>query len=274
MNAIELEHVSKHFSTFTLDDISFTVPMGAVMGLIGENGAGKSTTLRLLLGLARPDSGEIRVFGTDNPDKEHIGVVFDECCFPETLSARDVGRVLASAYKTWLPDTYAAYLRRFQLPEKKKIKDYSRGMKMKLSIAAALSHDSRLLVLDEATSGLDPVVRDEILDIFYDFMQDEQHAILMSSHITSDLERICDYITFIHQGRIRFSEEKDRLLSRFGVLRCDETTLRALDSAAVHGVRRTNVSVEALVERERVPASLTVDPVTLDEIMVFTAKEA
>lgn len=273
MQAIALEKVSKQYPLFTLDNVSFTLPMGSVMGFIGENGAGKSTTIRLILDLIRPDSGTIQVFEGGPLDREHIGVVFDECSFPETLNARDVGRIMAAGYKTWSKARYADYLKRFRLPEKKKISDYSRGMKMKLAIATALSHDSRLLILDEATSGLDPVVRDEILDIFYDFMQDETHAILMSSHITTDLEKICDYITFIHEGKIVFSEEKDIIREKFGVLRCDETTLRNLDSAAVYGVRRSSVSIEVLVERALIPSSLVVDPVTLDEMMVLIAKE-
>lgn len=273
MQAIALEKVSKQYPLFTLDNVSFTLPMGSVMGFIGENGAGKSTTIRLILDLIRPDSGAIQVFGGGPLDREHIGVVFDECSFPETLNARDVGRIMAAGYKTWSKTRYADYIKRFRLPEKKRISDYSRGMKMKLAIATALSHDSRLLVLDEATSGLDPVVRDEILDIFYDFMQDETHAILMSSHITSDLEKICDYITFIHRGKIVLSEEKDTIREKFGILRCDEATLQSLDRAAVYGVRRSNVSVEALVSRAMIPSDLVVDPVTLDEMMVLIAKE-
>lgn len=273
MDAITLQNVSKQYPSFLLDSVTFNVPMGSVVGLIGENGAGKSTTIRLILGMIRPDSGQVTVLGKQGAlDYEHIGVVFDENCFPDTLSARDVGRVMQISYKTWSNTVYETYLERFQLPPKKPIKAYSRGMRMKLSIAAALSHDSQLLVLDEPTSGLDPVVRDEILDIFYDFMQDEHHAILISSHITSDLEKICDYITMIHKGKVYLSEEKDVLLSEYGVLHCDDKTLGTLAPEAVHGVRRSQFEVRALIEREKVPSDLAVDHVTLDEMLLFATK--
>lgn len=275
MQAITLHNVRKSYPAFTLGEIDLSVPQGCVMGLIGQNGAGKSTLIRLLLGLIHPDSGEILLADKQGPlSREHIGVVFDECCFPETLTPRDIGRILRTGYHTWSRETYAAYLKRFELPETKPVHDFSRGMKMKLSIACALSHDSRLLILDEATSGLDPVVRDEILELFYDFMQDERHTILMSSHITGDLEKICDYITCIHKGQLVFSEEKDRLLGRLGILRCDPNTLTALDPAAVYGVRRTPVSTEALVARDFLPHGLEIDPATLDDIILFVTKEA
>lgn len=274
MDAITLQNVSKQYPSFLLDSVTFHVPMGSVVGLIGENGAGKSTTIRLILGMIRPDSGQVTVLGKQGAlDYEHIGVVFDENCFPGTLSALDAGKVMRASYKTWSESTYEGYLKRFDLPPKKVIKDYSRGMRMKLSIAMALSHDSRLLVLDEATSGLDPVVRDEILDIFYDFMQNEQHSILMSSHITSDLEKICDYITMLHKGKVRFSEEKDILLSKYGVLHCDEKMLHTLPPEAVQGVRRSQFEIQVLVEREKVSAKFPVDSVTLDQLLLFAAKE-
>ena len=274
MNAIQLQAVTKQYPTFTLDSVSFELPVGSVMGFIGQNGAGKSTTIKLILGLLKPDSGQIEVFGRAQPfDREQIGVVFDECCFPSELTAQQIGRILGASYRTWSSKTFSAYLARFDLPEHKPIHSYSRGMKMKLSIAAALSHDVRLLILDEPTSGLDPVVRDEILDIFYDFMQDDTHSILISSHITSDLEKICDYITVIHQGRIRLCAEKDQLLQELGILHTDEHTLSALDTSAIRGIRRGQFQIEALVERAKVPADLPVDRVSLDEILLFMAKE-
>lgn len=274
MDAIKLQGLTKHFPAFTLDSISLSVPAGSVMGMIGENGAGKSTTIKLILGLLSPDAGTVEVFGSSGvPDREHIGIVFDECCFPDTLSARDLDRILGMSYRTWSHKAFADYLIRFSLPHKKAIKDYSRGMKMKLSIACALSHDSRLLVLDEPTSGLDPVVRDEILDIFYDFMQDETHAILISSHITSDLEKICDYISFLHQGRLVLCGEKDDLLARFGMLHCDEKMLTMLDPAAICGVRRGQYQIQALVEADKVPQDFLLDPVKLEDILLFLAKK-
>lgn len=274
MNAIQLQGVVKQYPAFTLGPIDLSVPAGSIVGFIGENGAGKSTTIRLILGMISANAGEIQVFGqAGRPDVEHIGVVFDSCCFPGQLSAHEIGRVLRASYRTWSQDTFSDYLNRFSLPPKKPIKDYSRGMQMKLSIACALSHDSRLLVLDEPTSGLDPVVRDEILDIFYDFMQDETHSILISSHITSDLEKICDYVAVIHQGKIRLCEEKDSLLARLGILHCDCQTLAALNPSAVLGVRRGQYQTQALVERDRVPASLAIDPIKLEDILLFIAQK-
>jgi ABC-type Na+ transport system ATPase subunit NatA len=200
MNAIELSHVTKHFPGFTLQDLSLTVPSGTICGLVGENGAGKSTTIRLLMGALRPDSGTCTVLGADSaaPEflslKEDIGVVLDEAYFPESLNALQVGGVMAKTYRRWDGKQYQNYLTRFGLPEKKPFKDFSRGMKMKLAIAVALSHSPRLLVLDEATAGLDPIVRDEVLEIFNEFTREEDHSILISSHILSDLEKLCDYI--------------------------------------------------------------------------------
>ena len=219
-NAIELNHISKSFGEFSLKDVTLAVPAGTICGLVGENGAGKSTLIRILMGALRPDSGTAAALGVDvsAPEflnaKEDIGVVLDEGCFPETLTAPQVGRVMAATYRRWEQDTFDAYCRRFALPEKTAFKDYSRGMKMKLTIAVALSHQAQLLVLDEATAGLDPIVRDEILELFNEFTRDETHSVLISSHILSDLEKLCDYIAFLHQGRLLFCEEKDALLEQ------------------------------------------------------------
>ena len=207
-NAIELNHISKSFGEFSLKNVTLAIPAGTICGLVGENGAGKSTLIRILMGALRPDSGTAAALGVDvsAPEflnaKEDIGVVLDEGCFPETLTAPQVGRVMAATYRRWEQDTFDAYCRRFALPEKTAFKDYSRGMKMKLTIAVALSHQAQLLVLDEATAGLDPIVRDEILELFNEFTRDETHSVLISSHILSDLEKLCDYIAFLHQGRL------------------------------------------------------------------------
>lgn len=273
MNAITFDHVCKRYPSFTLQDICLCVPQGSVMGLIGQNGAGKSTIIRLLLGLATPDRGSISVLGQTVPDREHIGVVFDECLFSGELTAMHLNRIFGMAYRTWSSERYEAYLKRFDLPPKKNIKNYSRGMKMKLSIAAALSHDSHLLVLDEPTSGLDPVIRDQIIELFYDFTQDETHSILISSHITSDLEKICDYVTFLNKGQIKLSDAKDDLLSRLGLVLCDANTLQRIPPQAIHGIHRSQFSTEVLVERKELPHDLPVDPVTLEKILLLSTEE-
>ena len=277
MNAIELRGLTKTYQSFQLGPLDLTLPMGTILGLVGENGAGKSTTLKSILDLIRPGAGSVTVLGQAVPDaypslKEEIGVVLDELAIPGFLDAREVGKLMASAYSSWDEQVYQSYLAKLDLPADKKYKDFSRGMKMKLALAAALSHHARLLILDEATSGLDPMVRQEILDILYDFC-DEEHAILLSSHIVSDLEKICDYIAFLHKGKLVLVEEKDRLLERFGLLKCSEADLAALEPSAVLAKRVHHYGVEALVERDRVPAGLTVDAINLEELIILLAKE-
>ena len=277
-NALEIKGLTKHYPAFCLDHIDLTLPMGSVMGYIGENGAGKSTTIFSILGAIRRDGGTVRILGQDTAQgiplslKEQIGVVLDECCLPETLNLKDINGIMKAAYRTWNSKTFFRHVHRFFLDETKRIKDYSRGMKMKLSIACALAHDSRLLILDEATSGLDPVTRDELLDLFYEFIQDEQHSIFMSSHITSDLEKICDYVTYIHKGKLILCQEKDGLMQRMGILKCSETVFRDIDPAAVHGKRTTAFGVEALVERQKIPAGLVVEHASLDDILIYLVK--
>lgn len=281
MNAIELSHVTKHFPGFTLQDLSLTVPSGTICGLVGENGAGKSTTIRLLMGALRPDSGTCTVLGEDSaaPEflslKEDIGVVLDEAYFPESLNALQVGGVMAKTYRRWDGKQYQNYLTRFGLPEKKPFKDFSRGMKMKLAIAVALSHSPRLLVLDEATAGLDPIVRDEVLEIFNEFTREEDHSILISSHILSDLEKLCDYIAFLHQGRLLFCDEKDRLLEEYGIFVGTADQVNSLQDGAV--VARENSSfggVRCLVKRALVPAGWALERPTVEDIVLFLVKGA
>ena len=275
MNAIELSHVTKHFPGFTLQDLSLTVPSGTICGLVGENGAGKSTTIRLLMGALRPDSGTCTVLGADSaaPEflslKEDIGVVLDEAYFPESLNALQVGGVMAKTYRRWDGKQYQNYLTRFGLPEKKPFKDFSRGMKMKLAIAVALSHSPRLLVLDEATAGLDPIVRDEVLEIFNEFTREEDHSILISSHI------LCDYIAFLHQGRLLFCDEKDRLLEEYGIFVGTADQVNSLQDGAV--VARENSSfggVRCLVKRALVPAGWALERPTVEDIVLFLVKGA
>ena len=280
-NAIEVSHLTKDYGSFTLDDVSFTLPGGAILGLIGENGAGKTTTIKCMLNLTRRDAGEIRLLGQDALEaeravKEDIGVVLDESSFHDALKTGDVDKILSKLYRRWDSALFRDYCEKFSLPGKKTVKEFSRGMKMKLSIAAALSHRPRLLLLDEATGGLDPVVRDELLDEFLAFIQDEDHAILLSSHITSDLEKCADYIVYLHRGRVSLQGSKDELLECYGRLVCSRADLDYVDPKLLQGTRVGKFGCEALVRDRRAFSrrypNLTVDPVSLEEIMVFTVR--
>ena len=275
-NALELHNVCKQYSGFALRNVGFTLPRGTVMGLIGENGAGKTTTIKAVLDLVRPDSGEITVLGehgaSDPAVRERIGVVLDDGGFPSSMNAVQVDTLLGKAYKKWDSAQFFAYMERFGLAKGKPIKDYSKGMKMKLAIAAALSHHAELLLLDEPTGGLDPVVRDEVLDLLYDFMQDEAHAILLSSHITSDLDKIADEITFIHKGEVLLSEPRDELLDTCGVLHCTADQLASLEPSAVRAKRVGAFGCEALVRRDGVPENWQVEPVNIEQIMLFLTR--
>ena len=273
---LKIDKLKKQYKNFTLN-CSMEVKEGMITGFVGPNGSGKSTTLKAVLGLIYIDGGDIQIFGKDNIQnelevKEKIGVVFDTMNLPEMLWAQDVGKMMRSLYRQWDPAKYAQYLEQFELPAKKTIKDFSRGMKMKLAIAVALSHNAQLLLLDEATSGLDPIVRDEILDILLDFIQNDSRGVLFSSHITSDLEKIADYVTFIHKGRIFFSDPKDQLLEQYGILKCTEKELAALDRKVIKGVRRHQFGVEALVEKQRISSGYPVDKASIEDIMLFIAR--
>ncbi len=277
-DALKLRGVSKRYRGFALEDVNLTLPSGCIMGFIGENGAGKTTTIKLILDMIRRDSGDIEVFGEDCRNMrrgawEGIGAVLDSCGFSETLTAAQVGRILAGIYRTWDGEKFERLLCSCRVDRNKKVKEYSKGMKMKLSLAAAMAHDTRLLILDEATSGLDPVAREELLESFQDFIQDERRSIFISSHIISDLEKVCDYITFIHQGRILFSEEKDRLLENHGIFHGTREDLRALPEEAVAGLREGAFGVEALVKRDRAPVGFSLDRAGLEEIMLFYSRE-
>lgn len=276
-NALEIRGLCKRYDRFALEDVSLTLPRGCVMGLVGENGAGKTTTIKAVLNLIHRDAGEIRVLGMDNiaderAVKERIGVVLEDGCFLNTMHAGQVDALMRKAYRRWDSAQFFGFLDRFGIDRTKKIKDYSKGMRMKINIAAAMSHGAELLLMDEPTSGLDPVVRDEVLDLFYDFMQDEGHAILLSSHITSDLDKIADYITFIHGGRVALSEPRDALLDTYGVLRCTADQLAALDPAAVRGKRVGAFGCEALVRRDGVPQGWPVEPVNIEQVMLFLTR--
>ncbi len=276
--------LAKNYGDFQLKDVSFELAPGSIMGFIGENGAGKSTTIKAILNIISRDGGSVEIFGMDSQSddkqiKEQIGVVFEECCFHDVFSTDDINKIMANIYCSWDANLFKKYCHDFKLPDKKRVKEYSRGMKMKLSIAAALSHRPRLLILDEATSGLDPVVREEMLDIFDDFVNDEQHAILLSSHITSDLDKISGSITFIHNGEIIFSKGRIDLLSQLRVLRCDEADFVSLQKLYAHHMlryRKGTQGYDVLVENFEMIKSqrpeLIIDSVNIEEIMLFYAR--
>ncbi len=276
-NVLEVRNLSKKYRGFTLDKVSFALPAGCILGLVGENGAGKSTTIRLLLRMIRKDGGGVRILGASDGDdltpvKQDMGVVLDEVGYPEALTARQMERIFSGIYTRWSEEDFASYMDRFSLPWDKPFKEYSKGMKMKLGIATALSHGARLLILDEATSGLDPVVRDEVVEILSEFTRNERNAVLISSHIVSDLEKLCDYIAFLHKGKLLLLEEKDRLSESYGVVRCSESQLAALPAGAVLGKKVSPYGAEAVVRRDKVPAGLQVGPVSIEELFVYMAK--
>ncbi len=283
INSIEIQGLTKSYGDFALQDINLTLPGGAIMGLIGENGAGKTTLIKCILNLVRRDKGSITLMGMDNlrqerQAKEEIGVVLDECFFHDNLRPRDVGAILAPVYReNWDAGLYGDYLDKFQLPQNKLIKEFSRGMKMKLSLAAALAHRPKLLLLDEATAGLDPVVRDEILDEFLTFICDEEHSILISSHIISDLEKAADYITYLHGGRVVLSDAKDTILDSYGRVGCTAAQLEDIQKEDLVRVRRGTFGCEALVSDRaafhRKYPGLLVEPIALEDLMLFIGKE-
>ena len=282
-NAIEIKGLCKNYKDFSLRNVTFNVPCGTIMGFIGENGAGKTTTLKSILGLIHTDGGSIRVLGKDPVSGrraigEDIGVVLDGGFFYEGMRTKDISVVMARLHPRWDASLFETYCRRFSLPDAKPFKEFSKGMRAKLSLVTALAHSPRLLVLDEATSGLDPVVRSEMLDLFLEFIQDETHSILLSSHITSDLEKIADYVTFIHQGQIVFSESKDDMMQAYGVVKCSKANEALLDRAHVKGRRESKFDVELLVDNKnavhRAHPSLLVEQASIDDIMTFFAKGA
>ncbi len=276
--AIEIKELTKKYDGFTLDHISFDVPKGSIMGFIGQNGAGKTTTIRALLNIIRIDGGEISLLGMDHIKeqeaiKERTAVVFDELPFPDLFTAAQMATVFRGIYQQWDDAVFSQYLERFQLPSRKKIGKFSKGMKMKLQIAFALSHHAELLVMDEATTGLDPVVRNEILEIFLEYLQDDSHSILMSSHITSDLEKIADSVTFIDRGKLLLSGYKDDILEHHGIIKCSKSDYRNIDPEDIVSARLTDFGAEAMVADRKAAArkysGLVIDPAALDEIMVY-----
>ncbi len=277
MNALEIRDLSKSYKNFSLEHLNLTLPGGCIMGLVGENGAGKSTTIKLILNMIHRDGGRITILGRDNVSemqllKEEIGVVLDEVGFPECLNRKQVSRIMALSFKNWDSGYFETLCEKLGVPDQKKFGEYSKGMKMKIGIAVAMSHHPKMLILDEATSGLDPVVRDDVLDLLNDFTRDEDHAVLISSHIVSDLEKICDYIAFMHQGRLVLCEEKDRLSELYGLIRCTKEQLDELDARAVIGKRQSPYGVEAVVRRDALPVGMEAGPVDLEELFVMMVR--
>ena len=279
-NAIAVRGLCKTFAQkdFSLQDLDLTVPTGSIVGLIGENGAGKTTTLKCILNILHPDVGDIRLLGgVPGPAAvSQVGVVFEDAYFPATLTTRQVARILRGMYKNdWDQALFESLCRRFELTEGKMVKDFSRGMRMKLSLASALAHHPRLLILDEATSGLDPVVRGEILDIFLEFIQDESCGVLLSSHITTDLERIADQIAYIHQGRLMFQKNKDELMEEYCVVRCPWADLSKLPDGWIVAQQDGAFGPSALARNpagvRRLLPDAVVDRFSIDEMMQFYA---
>ncbi len=282
-NILELQQICKTFpkSNFILDKLSFSLPYGAILGFVGENGAGKTTTIGCILNTVRKDSGMVKLFGKEMRDidtdiREKIGVVYDGDNFPGFWTAKQLSQVMEGIYTQWDNALFQKYLEDFHLPVKQKIKNYSRGMTMKLAIAAALSHHPQLLILDEATSGLDPIMRDEMLDVFLEFVQEESHSILLSSHITSDLEKVADYITFIHNGKLIMTASKNDLVYNYAVMRCKESQFLALDPSDMIAYRKRDFQIDVLVangkEAGRKYKGAVVDHVSVDEIMLLLVK--
>lgn len=278
-NNISVTNLYKQLGDFTLDHVSFQVPKGRIVGFIGENGAGKSTTINLILNELKKEDGSVELFGQDHTKsslKEEIGVVFDECNFHDVFNARTIEKILSGIYASWDSSFYQHYLEKFSIPLNKPIRSFSKGMKMKLAIICAMAHKPKLLILDEATTGLDPIIRDEILDLFLDFIQDEEHSIFFSSHIISDIQKIADYVIFIHQGKIIFEEQKDDLIYNYGIARCRLEEFTALTPDDYILSKHTNVSVECLVKDRKFfkkqHKNIVVDHATLEDIMLFYIK--
>lgn len=274
---LSIRGLSKRYINFSVEDVTFKVPDGTVVGLIGENGAGKSTIIKSVLGAVHPDGGEILVDGMpldklDRRGRQKISFVLDDMGLPMELTLSMLDKVLSNIFEKWDSAKFKSLVQKFGLPEKKMLREFSKGMKMKATIAVALSYESNLLILDEPTSGLDPVVRDDILEMIYDYNRQNGRAALISSHITTDLEKICDYIVYIHGGKVIFNEEKDELLSRYAIYSTDEKQLAELDKTAVVKVLRRDYGVDILASKEKMPRDFEYRPVSLDDIMLFYSK--
>ena len=277
MNALEIRDLTKSYGDFTLDHLNMPLPGGCILGLVGENGAGKTTTIRLILNAIRRDAGTVTILGKDNSRvevKQELGVVMDDAGLPGELNPTQIGKIMALTFRSWRQDVYEQHLSWMELPRKKAFRKFSKGMKMKLSLAIALSHDAKLLILDEPTSGLDPVARDQIVEYIRQFVSDEEHAVVISSHIVSDLEKLCDYVAFLHRGKLLLWEEKDRLLEDYAVWHGSREALAELPKEAVVFRKENPYGGEAVVLREQLPNGTRLSPVGIEELFVAMIKEA
>lgn len=277
-NTLEIKNLTKSYKDFSLQDLNLTLPSGCIMGLVGENGAGKSTVIKLILDMIRRDAGSILILGQDNREhpeilREDLGIVLDDTGFSGCLTPKQINHIMKNSFRNWDENYFRGFLKKLSVPDNKQFKEFSKGMKMKLFIAVAMSHHPKFLILDEATNGLDPLVRDEITDLFSEFTRDETHSVLISSHIVSDLEKICDYIAFLHKGRLMLCEEKDMLKEKYCIVHCRPDQIQEFPQHAIKGKRITEYNAEILTERSLVPAGLSISPVGIEELFVFMAKE-
>lgn len=281
-NAIEIDKlIKKYDDKFTLGPISTKIPSGEIIGLIGENGAGKTTLLKTILNIILPTSGEIKIFNKDHIKyedeiKEDIAVVLDDMFFPEILSVKDLDPIMSGTYKNWCSQMFFSYLEEFNIDKTSQIKKLSKGMRKKLEIACALAHKPKLLILDEPTSGLDPIIRNEVLDIFLKFIEDEEHTILFSTHITSDLEHIADRILFVDKGNVLLDEARDNLIDKYGIIKCSEEDFSKIDKSEIICFKKNKYDYQILTNNLQVAKkkykSFIIDKITLEDLMVLMIK--
>ena len=278
MNALEIKDLKLKNGSFEFGELTLTLPGGCIMGLVGENGAGKTTLIYLLLDIFHKDRGRITILGKESPTdlsltKQEIGVVTDEVGIPGCMTAKQVGKMMRHTFSHWNDAAYTRMLQKLSIPENTAFERFSRGMKTKLGIAIALSHDAKLLILDEPMNGLDPIARDEVLTLLYEFTRDETHSVLISSHLVGDLEKLCDYIAFLHKGKLLLCEEKDALLEEYGMIHCSAEEISAIDQNTVKYKRETPYGMDVIMARREIPSEYTVTPITIEELFVFMAKE-
>ncbi|MCH5208279.1 MAG: ABC transporter ATP-binding protein [Oscillospiraceae bacterium] len=280
-NILEINGLNKAYDGFALKDVSFSLPKGFIMGFVGENGSGKTTTIRSILNMAKIDSGKIAVFGLDSVSdtieiKERLGVVFDSLYLAEHLNVKQIEQQLKPFYKDWDSEEFFRRIKEFDLPDNKKVGDFSKGMKMKLMIAIALSHKAELIILDEPTSGLDPVARDELLDILTEYIENENRGVLFSTHITADVERIADYVTILHNGKVWYTGTKDELAEGYAVIKGAENDIPSEMKAKLIGFHAYRNGFDALIKTDDlagIPDTLEYEKASIDEILVYIAKE-